>query len=282
MPLIVMTGATSGIGQIAAERLSAEPDTELLLGARHPLQPNALPLDLGRLESARAFAAEVVGRIGERRIDALVLNAGAAFRAGECSADGYEATFAVNHLGHYALLRLLLPHLADGARVVLTTSSTHDPDRHTPLPPPDHADAALLARPGGNPQRAYTSSKLCNVLTARALASQPDAHRKSWRVIAFDPGPTPGTGLSRNMNPALRLVWRILASPAGRLIPGLTSPERAGTVLAALATTEPVGGSGYASVVRGELTWPEPSPLARSDEARDALWRDSAALTGLV
>jgi hypothetical protein len=120
------------------------------------------------------------------------------------------------------------------------------------------------------------------VLTARALVAHPDAHRKSLRVIAFDPGPTPGTGLSRNMNPMLRLVWRVLASPVGRLIPGLTTPERAGTVLAALATTEPLGESAYASVVRGELTWPQPSALARSDEARDALWRDSADLVGLT
>ncbi|WP_165848553.1 hypothetical protein [Mesorhizobium delmotii] len=63
------------------------------------------------------------------------------------SADGYEITFATNHLGHYLLLRLLMPRLADDANVIITTSGTHDPADQTSFPPPRHADGWLLAYP---------------------------------------------------------------------------------------------------------------------------------------
>jgi hypothetical protein len=67
------------------------------------------------------------------------------------------------------------------------------------------------------------------------------------------------------------------------LIPRLSSPELAGGTLAALALGEivPPPGATYASVVRGRLTWSEPSDLARNDALRGALWRDSEALVGL-
>ena len=80
--------------------------------------------------------------------------------------------FAVNHLAHYLLLRLLLPKLAYGAKIVLTTSGTHDPAEKTIIPPPVHANAKMLAYPESDPDldknstvaegRAYSSSKLCN------------------------------------------------------------------------------------------------------------------------
>ena len=58
----------------------------------------------------------------------LILNAGAQFMNTQArSADGYELTFAVNHLAHYLLARLLLPAVADAGRVILTTGDTHDP-----------------------------------------------------------------------------------------------------------------------------------------------------------
>jgi NAD(P)-dependent dehydrogenase (short-subunit alcohol dehydrogenase family) len=214
-------------------------------------------------------------------------------RGDQRTPDGFETTFAVNHLAHYLLLRLLLPQLAVGARVVITTSSTHDPEKDRMLPPARHADVRMLAHPELDPERdedprkaggrAYTASKLCNVLTAQALSAQPEAAVKRLRVVAFDPGPTPGTGLSRNFGPAMRLAWWVLGSPVGRLVPRLTSREAAGATLAGLAigTIGNAGGDGYASLVRGRLTWPQPSALARSAQAQDALWHDSATYAGL-
>lgn len=66
--------------------------------------------------------------------------------------DGFETTLAVNHLAHYLLVRLLLPALAEGAIVLLTTSGTHDPATKASLATPRHADAALLADPDRDPE----------------------------------------------------------------------------------------------------------------------------------
>ncbi|WP_326555401.1 SDR family NAD(P)-dependent oxidoreductase [Micromonospora sp. NBC_01813] len=296
MKTIVMTGGTSGFGADARARLAARPGTRVLSGSRStaPTDPDALPLDLARLDSVRAFAQAVIDRLDGTGIDALVLNAGLSFRTGDRrTGDGFETTFAVNHLAHYLLIRLLMPHLGPKATIILTTSGTHDPDLKTFLPtPPRHADARLLARPETDPQRdtdprsaggrAYTSSKLCNILTARALAARPEARDGHWQVLAFDPGPTPGTGLLRDTPPALRLTWRLLGG-ATRLMSRFNSR----TAVAAALTDLTIGtvaappGHYYARVVGNQLTWTTPSQLARRDDARDALWADSADLLSL-
>ena len=250
-----------------------------------------VPLELGSLASVRSFAEAVKQRLGGEPIEALVLNAGAQYPPGDHrSPDGFEMTFAVNHLAHYLLARLLLPNLAERARLVITTSDTHDPA----LVPfgPKTLDIPLLAQPragraGG--LGAYSASKLCNLLTARGLAALDEVKARQIRVIAYNPGLTLGTSLQR-ASPVRRLV---MAGPVGRGLLRLVSrfrpafypgtPERAGEALAqlVLGTVMPPEGRLYASLVRAELTYPDPSELARSDEARDRLWRESAAMVGL-
>src|SRR5262249_14907603 len=81
--IIVMTGATSGIGAQAVKQLAASPDTLVLTGVRGEgrIVPGAevFPLDLASLASVRAFADAVKRRLGEAKIEMLVLNAGAQF-----------------------------------------------------------------------------------------------------------------------------------------------------------------------------------------------------------
>jgi NAD(P)-dependent dehydrogenase (short-subunit alcohol dehydrogenase family) len=295
MPTIVMTGGTSGLGKVAAQRMVDSPDIRLLLGVRGDRPPDAhtLPLNLARLQSVRDFAAAVDEQLGPTGVHALVLNAGTTLPNDDGrTVDGFETAFAVNHLAHYVLLRLLLPRLADGAIVVLTTSGTHDPAEDTVVAPPRHANAYLLAHPDQDPNRdpqprtaggrAYSSSKLCNLLTARGLAAQSDTQRRHLTVVAYNPGPTPGTRLMRNGPPAVRAAWRALV-PLRPLIPRFNSRSAAGNTLAdlALGNIRPPTGHIYAALRRGHLTWPDPSELARHDGLRDALWRDSATLAGL-
>lgn len=134
---VVMTGGTSGLGRPAALRIASSPDSRLILGARRPYAGpgESLPLDLARLASVTQFATEVEKALSGEKIDSLVLNAGTQYSDVDTRTDdGFETTFAVNHLAHYLLLRLLLPQLAEGATIVITTSDTHDP--HTnPLAP---------------------------------------------------------------------------------------------------------------------------------------------------
>ena len=296
MTNIVMTGATTGIGAAAAARL-VQPGVRLLTGARSgkgPAGAEVLPLDLARLASVNAFAEAVAAALAGGGIDALVLNAGGQRPdVAARSADGYELTFATNHLAHYLLLRLLAPRLNPGARVVLTSSGTHDPAEKTGVPPPRHADAMRLAHPDRDPQlsanpvtagmRAYSTSKLANLMTALAFAGSAEARDRGLIVSAYDPGLTPGTGLVRNQMWAVRtLVWPLLPL----LQPfrsGMNSLADAGRGLADLATTEvPPPGRVYASLRKGTLTWPDPSELARDQAAAAKLWADSAGLVGLA
>lgn len=289
---IVMTGGTSGLGRVAASNLLRQPGMTLTIGARGggvPAGATALPLDLASLASVRSF----VDALPAEPIDALILNAGSQrLDVDTRTEDGFESTFATNHLAHYLILRLLLPRLADGARVVITSSGTHDPAEKTGFPPPRHADAARLAHPeieaglDKSPavagKHAYSSSKLCNLMTAMTLAAAPEAKAGRWQVAAYDPGLTPGTGLARERSWPLRtLVWPlfILAKP---FISGINTATQAGRGLADLALgAMPPPGRVYAALRKGALTWPDPSELARDAEARRRLWAESERLAGL-
>jgi NAD(P)-dependent dehydrogenase (short-subunit alcohol dehydrogenase family) len=288
-----MTGGTSGFGQRAAKLLASS--HRLILATRYSPAidgATAIPADLLRLDSVRAFAEAVVAEAGEQQIDALVLNAGGSFPDGR-SADGFEINFAVNHLAHYLLLRLLAPKLAIGATLVLTTSGTHDPAEKTMIPPPLHADALKLAYPDRDPQRerssrkaagrAYSASKLCNLLTAHAFAASSASRQRGIRVIAYSPGPTPGTGLMRSLGPVLNFAWLRLGPALRWAMPSLNSVEDAGNALAGLTLGRfaPPAGRIYALLKRGKLTYPDPSELARRDDVMLKLWDDSAKLVGL-
>lgn len=286
--LTVMTGATSGIGQGAAQRLLAQGHL-VVAGTRGTAPPagvQALPLDLASLASVRAFAAQC-----PEAIDALVLNAGMQVHSvDKRSNDGFELTFAVNHLAHYLLARLLLPKLAVAGRIVFTSSGTHDPDQKTGVPAPRHAEAALLADPTKDPGvvtsgmiaglRAYSTTKLCNLMTARMLAARPEVTSRNITVHAYDPGFIPATGLARSAPWIVRaVIFPVLAIlPQGKGANRLSGGAQA---LAGLADGTIGSDRVYMSLRGGKPTWPEPSVLARDDTLCAKLWEDSAVMVGL-
>jgi NAD(P)-dependent dehydrogenase (short-subunit alcohol dehydrogenase family) len=295
MSTIVMTGASSGLGKVAAAGLVSN-GARVITGVRGkaPRSVVSLPLDLASLASTRAFAAAVVSRLASVPIDSLVLNAGSQFaNADGRTVDGFETTFAVNHLAHYLLARLLLAHLGQGATIVLTTSGTHDPAERTIVPAPRHARAEYLAHPDRDPERdenaltaagrAYSSSKLCNVLTARALARLETVKKNNITVVAYDPGATPGTRLVRNGPLYFRLAWRAPRFLLRLAIPRLSTVGDAGRALADLAAgvQKPRDGYIYGALRGGKLIWKDPSELARNDQVMEALWRDSAQMAGV-
>lgn len=291
---IVMTGGSRGIGAEALRHLTGS-NAHILLGVRGaaPAGTTGLPLDLASLAGVRRFAEAVIEALDGAAIDALVLNAGGQRpTVSERSADGHELTFATNHLAHFLLLHLLWPHLANGARVVITSSGTHDPDERTGVPPPRHANAHWLADPAQDPgldanaitagMRAYSASKLANLMTARIAATRAAVESHGISVVAYDPGLTPGTGLARQQHWAVRtLIWPLLPLllPFGKTMNSLAN---AGRGLADLATTlRPPASRVYASLRKGRLGWPDPSTLACDEAACATLWQDSRALVGL-
>ena len=298
MITIIMTGGTSGFGKIAADQLKSSSYIRLLLGIHSSRVSTAfetIPLDLSKLESVRFFATRINELLGTTKIDALVFNAGVSLpNDNNRTDDGFEKTFAVNHLAHYLLLRLLEPKLADKAKVILTTSGTHDPDEKTIIPPPRHADAKLLAHPDLDPDhdkndriaggRAYSSSKLCVILTARAFALLPKVQNRQISIVAYDPGPTPGTGLVRNTNLFIRMIWYILGTSIFHpFLQKMNNRLTAGSTLAdlSLGKIKPPEGRIYAALRNGKLTWPDPSDLALRNDLMNTLWKDSSKLVGL-
>ncbi len=294
---IVMTGATSGIGLHAAQALIASPGVSLIIGARRPEtlprplsgRVTALPLDMADLASVNRFA-DAVRALGP--VDAFIGNAGIQLNAPKRSAQGYELTFATNHLAHYLLLRRLVGIIATAGRIVLTSSGTHDPAHETGIPAPHHANAMRLAFPDTDPQRdanagvagrrAYSTSKLCNVMTIRELALR-TADRPDLTMLAFDPGFVPGTGLARSYGAVAKWLFRHIL-PVLIRGPRVSTSVISGRALASLAIDPAkAGGRGlYWSMERRRAIVREPSSLARDEAACAALWDDSEKLVGLA
>ena len=307
---ILITGASSGIGLAAAQRL-AEAGHRLTLPCRNQSlaealaaalpEAVALPIcDLADLNSVEHLAEALL--LEGTPIDTLVLNAGLQYsgaRAPRWSAQGFELTVAVNHLAHQALLQRLLPLVLGSPRhrVVVTASEVHDPS--TP--------GGRVGRPAGlgqleglrqgagsamvdgrspfNAEKAYKDSKLCNLLMARALAT------RMGPVRAWSPGLVIPRGrggffrYSREHNPLGQALFATLARDLLRLS---ETPQRAGALLAGLAADplEPGTGFAYLSnrlVAPGQLRFEarEPSAEARDDDLAENLWQLTGTLTGL-
>jgi retinol dehydrogenase 12 len=174
----VITGATSGIGLVAAERLAAL-GARLLLVARDKgrgeaafaqIQARAPGTamrivygDLSRLSEMSRLGSEIAAL--EPRIDVLINNAGAMFAERGVTADGLERTFAVNHMAYFVLTNRLTPSLvaASQARIVNTASAAHH--RATGL---DFDD--LQSERGYHYFTVYGRSKLANILFTHELA----------------------------------------------------------------------------------------------------------------
>lgn len=295
---IVMTGGTSGLGAVAAKNILQAPNCKLFLGYRNNKVNGAehLSLYLNSLQSVRDFTSEVIQTIGSAKINVLICNAGMNYpNVDTRTKDGFETTFAVNHLAHYLLIHLLMPHLAKNAKIILTTSGTHNPAEGSRAAPPKHANVYWLAHPEKdetldenskiNAERAYASSKLCNLLTARYINTLPQTQNHNWRGIAYDPGPTPGTGLAQNISLPMRLLWKLFSVRAlrKRVLPKSNSIEEAGSALAdiALGTIKLPKGKEYAALRGSEMTFPNPSDLAQSDVVMQRVWKESKEILQL-
>jgi NAD(P)-dependent dehydrogenase (short-subunit alcohol dehydrogenase family) len=259
---ILITGGTTGLGYAAAETIAkGNPDSLVIIASRSSAdnadetlnksigQHNVkyLPLDLSTLASVRKFASSY--ELNEYpKISVLLLNAGIQF-PGEIgfSDDGFEKTFQTNHLSHALLFYLLSPHLTTSARIVITSSGTHDPKQKSGLPDAEYISAANVAKP--DPATAtkdgrlwYSTSKLCNILWTYALYDHIQSAGKAWTVAAFDPGLMPGTGLARDYSWVMRFLWNHVLTRIKPLLKllfktdNVHTAKESGDALAKLAT----------------------------------------------
>ena len=282
---VLLTGPTRGIGAAVLDELltrSAPGAARLdlvLLGRSSPRLDAALdrartagatahgvPVELADLDSVREAVDEVRDLVASSvvpRPGAVMLNAGAQHdNRRQRSAQGLEATFAVNVVAQHVLLSGLEGLLAPASHVLLVGSSTHRGRRASfgLIPDPQWMPPAELAQPDLGPRGtssderhrggvAYATSKL-----ALVTISHPWAHRlgsAGHRLNCYDPGLVAGTGLGRDMPTHRYLVWRWLM-PAMSILPGATTPARTArhAVALLLGEREPGLHDGYVEMAR--------------------------------
>jgi NAD(P)-dependent dehydrogenase (short-subunit alcohol dehydrogenase family) len=274
---VLITGGTSGVGYQAALVIARQhPESLVIIASR--TDPNSvaasinnalrqknvtfLSLDLSNFANIRTFAQHF-STSSYPAISHLILNAALQFTGKEIqkTTDGIETTFCVAHVGHALLFHLLFPFFAPTARVLVTTSGTHDPAERTGLPDAKYTSAEEIAHPSresakkNTGRQRYATAKLCNVLWTYALARRfeklsGDGHAggRKLTVVTFDPGLVPGTALAREASGIEKFLWRKVMPhilPLLRVLLGknVHSGEEAGENMAFVVMSEEVGGT---------------------------------------
>ncbi len=269
---VVITGATSGIGEAAAVALAgmgarivflarsaarAQALKDRLVRANPDAAHEGVIGELASLAGMRAAAATLGAKAP--RIDILANNAGAIFDHRETTVDGLEKTFALNHMAYFVITEALRPNLDPaGGRIIATSSVVHTMG-HADDPQTQGRYSAM---------RAYGTSKLCNILWTRALARRLDG--SGVTANCFHPGAV-GTGFGHNTAGPIRLMFRLVS-------PFSLTPEQGADTLVWLASSPQVEGKSGGYYVRRRLT--QPSAAARDAAAAEALWVESERIAG--
>lgn len=294
---VLITGGTAGLGYQATLIIARQRPEYLVVVASRTDKTSAaksinetlkqknvifLPLDLASPAKVRAFVQDWETK-NFPPIIALVLNAGLQFPAElRHTSDGMESTFAVNHFGHALLFHLLFPRLAKGARIVVTSSGTHDPAQKSGMPDAEYTTAEDLAHPdpktaSKDGRQRYSSSKLVNVMWAYALHRRLERlPEKGLTVTVMDPGLMPGTGLAREYSPMARFVWKQImtrTSPILRVVvhPNVRTPRESGRNLARLAVGDDV--KGISGVYYEGHRQIKSSTVSYDEEKQEELWQ---------
>jgi NAD(P)-dependent dehydrogenase (short-subunit alcohol dehydrogenase family) len=271
--LAVITGTTHGIGRVTSRELVRAGRAVVML-CRDPVAARALreelvsgapgssvhvvECDLGYLSSVRAAAETVLREFGA--IDLLINNAGITSTLHRMSPDGFELTFATNHLGPFLLTALLLPRLSATARVVTVASRVHYRAR---------LDLTGIADPRTRYSSiaAYAQSKLANVLHTFALARRLSTTRIT--VNCLHPGV-----VATNLLPWWVRVIKPLLSPV------IFDAERGARSTLHLALSDEV--AGVSGKYFDEHQKPVPAAaLANDAELQELLWNASTRWVGL-
>jgi len=281
--VVVITGATSGIGQVAAENLAGmgarivqiardrgrgEQAIRRLTSIAPDTTHTIHYADMSRLSEMKRVAAKIAQ--AEARIDVLINNAGAMFRTRQLTEDGLEMTFALNHMAYFVLTDGLRERLVASApaRVVSTSSDAH---RIAPLDLSDlQSEKAYRGSWFGSPGfKVYGRSKLCNILFTRELA----------RRLA-------GTGVTANcLHPGFVATrfgdqsGGFLSSVIGFAKRFAITPQKGAETITYLASSPEVKNITGQYFYKCRVT--PPNKNAQDDEMARRLWEETARLAGI-
>ena len=271
----VITGATSGIGKETALAL-AKKDHALYLLVRNTQKGDRLKdeimaqtgnksifvvkCDLANLQSVREAADELKAKLFA--INVLINNAGGIFNQRELSKDGFEITFATNHLGHFALTMALMPLLEKGhARIINVSSEAHNMGKadFDDLPWEQKSYSAI---------KAYGNAKLFNIYFTKSLAEK--YADKGISSFALHPGLVK-TAFGAGMSGFTKLLlW--LASPF------MISAEEGAQTSIFLATEPGIDAKSCQYFKKKKMA--KSSVLSWSEANRNKLWDISKNLVG--
>jgi NAD(P)-dependent dehydrogenase (short-subunit alcohol dehydrogenase family) len=273
---VVITGGTSGIGEVAAIEL-AKMGARIVLVARDNARGNATLArlrhsapgiahsahfaDLLRLAEMKRVADQIAEQ--ESRIDVLINNAGALFATRGLTEDRLERTFALNHMAYFVITERLRERLsASGtARIINTASAAHYGARL------DLDD--LQSAKSFDARKAYGRSKLCNILFTRELARR--LHNTGVTANCLHPGFVATRFGDQSGGVISRFIWvaKFFA----------ISPAKGAETIVYLASSPDVAETTGQYFYKSKPT--TPSSWARDDRTALLLWQRSAALAGM-
>ena len=269
--VVVLTGATRGIGRAAAIELVRR-GAEVALVGRDPERVSLVAeeaasvgsgrvhchvADLALMSNVRVLADEIRRRY--KHVDVLANNAGALFASRKETPEGFEQTFALNHLAPFLLTNLLRDRLA-GGRVVTTASGAHKSAR---------LDLEDLQSERSYSPRVYGVSKLCNILFTRELARRLRGSAVTTNCLH------PGFVATRFGDESGGLISGVIGF--AKLF-AISPAQGADTIVHLASAPEVAETSGEYFYRRRPAT---PTAAARDDRAALALWQRSAALAGI-
>ncbi len=311
---VLMTGASGGIGRATALALLRDPDQQLVVAGRGPVDdlaadlraqsgnPNVhpLPCDLASLASIRAAVTDLSTRVDAGALPEIAsVLAVAGIRstvwgtaAARSTLDGVEVTFGTNVVGHYLLSRLLLDRLRRPGRLIFVPSARRAGRLRRLLGggTPQWSGAAALTQPSVAARSiasvraahaAYATSGLALLYLVHEFARRvPDG----VDVYSFDPGLVPGTRLGAPQHPLAQAAQRATV-PVRRRVPGAFPVQRAGAALAQFAVgpkpSAELGAYLDLGTYLGRGTAATSARASYSTEREEELWAELAALVGL-
>lgn len=237
-------------------------------------------LDLSDFQSVRRSVSRL-----DQPLAGVICNAGIANEKEiRFNKQGIEETFAVNHLGHFLLVNLLLAKFPQMDRVWMVSSNAHLPGQGFIFPPVDMSSIDALAFPPTDNidvkkenGKHYVNSKLCNVLFTYELDRRLKLQGKTVIVNAFNPGFIPESGLSRDTGARNRFILKYVMPVMRPFIKEMRRLDTSGDHLASLVQNITTTGMYYDG-----LEPIQSSELSYDEKLAEELWRKSEEWTTLA